>query len=251
MSFAEKPENAPRALSMTHLLVTIEPASVDRARSRVPSPRPVTTDSSRTGRFAAPRHDGRQDPSTTLRGSAWHEERGLTCPSCGADNKPGRKFCVRCATPLALACPGCGSAYDPGDAFCGDCAEPLTAGTPTAQRTSAAGPADRSQPAQVAERRLVSVLFADLVGFTPFAEERDSEDVRETLSQYFDLASDIVGRYGGTVEKFIGDAVMAVWGTPIAHEDDAERAVRAALELVDAVPVLGQGIQARAGVLDG
>ena len=61
----------------------------------------------------------------------------------------------------------------------------------------------------------MSVLFADLVGFTPFAEERDAEEVRETLSRYFELASDVIGRYGGTVEKFIGDAVMAVWGAPV------------------------------------
>ncbi|MDQ3406703.1 MAG: AAA family ATPase, partial [Chloroflexota bacterium] len=103
----------------------------------------------------------------------------------------------------------------------------------------------------MAERRLVSVLFADLVGFTPFAEERDSEDVRETLTRYFDLASEVITRYGGTVEKFIGDAVMAVWGTPTAQEDDAERSIRAALELVAAVRELGPGIQARAGVLTG
>jgi class 3 adenylate cyclase/tetratricopeptide (TPR) repeat protein len=97
----------------------------------------------------------------------------------------------------------------------------------------------------------VSVLFADLVGFTPFAEERDAEDTRETLTRYFDLASEVITRYGGTVEKFIGDAVMAVWGAPVAREDDAERAVRAGLELVDAVRSLGPTIQARAGVLTG
>ena len=97
----------------------------------------------------------------------------------------------------------------------------------------------------------MTVLFADIVGFTPFAEARDSEEVREALSHYFELAGEIIGRYGGTVEKFIGDAVMAVWGAPTAHEDDAERAVRAALELVDAVPTLGETIQARGGVLTG
>ena len=105
--------------------------------------------------------------------------------------------------------------------------------------------------APVAERRVVSILFADLVGFTPFAEERDAEDVRDTLSGYFDLASQVITRYGGTVEKYIGDAVMAVWGAPTAHEDDAERAVRAGLELVAAVRTLGDTIQARAGVLTG
>jgi class 3 adenylate cyclase len=103
----------------------------------------------------------------------------------------------------------------------------------------------------VAQRRLVTILFADLVGFTTLAEGRDAEDTRELLSRYFDLARDVIGRYGGTVEKFIGDAVMAVWGAPTAHEDDAERAVRAGLELLDAVRSLGPGIAARAGVLTG
>ena len=109
----------------------------------------------------------------------------------------------------------------------------------------------RLPPEPSAERRVVSVLFADLVGFTSFAEARDAEDVRETLTRYFDLASEVIAQHGGIVEKFIGDAVMAVWGAPVAREDDAERAVRAALELVDAVKGLGAGIQARAGVLTG
>ena len=92
----------------------------------------------------------------------------------------------------------------------------------------------RAEP--IAERRLVSVLFADLVGFTALSEARDSEEVRELLSRYFELARTLIARYGGTVEKFIGDAVMAVWGTPVATEDDAERAVRAALDLVAVGP---------------
>jgi len=102
-----------------------------------------------------------------------------------------------------------------------------------------------------AERRLVSILFADLVGFTPFAEERDAEDVREVLSRYFAIATEVIERYGGTIEKFIGDAVMAVWGAPVAREDDPERAVRAALDLVDGVRALGPAINLRAGVLTG
>jgi class 3 adenylate cyclase len=98
-------------------------------------------------------------------------------------------------------------------------------------------------------------MFADLVGFTPFSEERDPEAVREVLGGYFEVARERIERYGGTVEKFIGDAVMAVWGTPVAHEDDPERAVRAALELIDAVAGLratGDGsLAARAAVLTG
>ena len=102
----------------------------------------------------------------------------------------------------------------------------------------------------------MSVLFVDLVGFTSLSESRDAEDVRELLGRYFDSARTIVDRYGGVIEKFIGDAVMAVWGVPVAREDDAERAVRAALEVVDAVAVFGAevgapGLAARAGVVTG
>src|SRR5205823_12754408 len=105
--------------------------------------------------------------------------------------------------------------------------------------------------APTTERRIVSVLFADLVGFTPASEQRDPEETRELLSRYFDTCKTLIERYGGTVEKFIGDAVMAVWGTPVAQEDDAERAVRAALDLVGAVSDLAPGVRARAGVLTG
>ena len=97
----------------------------------------------------------------------------------------------------------------------------------------------------------MSILFADLVGFTTLSDGRDAEETRELLTRYFDVSRDVIERYGGSVEKFIGDAVMAVWGAPVAHEDDAERAVRAALDLVDAVRSLGPGIAARAGVLTG
>ncbi len=89
---------------------------------------------------------------------------------------------------------------------------------------------------------MTSVLFGDLVGFTPLSESRDAEDVRELLSRYFSECRTVIARYGGTVEKFIGDAVMAVWGVPVAHEDDAERAVRAGLELVQAIAGMGEDI---------
>ena len=103
---------------------------------------------------------------------------------------------------------------------------------------------------------MCSVLFCDVVGFTPLSEARDPEAVRELLSEYFGVARTVIGRYGGVVEKFIGDAVMAVWGTPVAAEGDAERAVRAALDLVAAVAELGAeagvpGLAARAGVVTG
>ncbi|MEO6059299.1 MAG: adenylate/guanylate cyclase domain-containing protein [Candidatus Limnocylindria bacterium] len=170
----------------------------------------------------------------------------MICSNCGTANEAGRKFCKECASGLAVSCPTCGAANAPDAKFCGECASPLAAATATPAKTPAFVPA-----VPQAERRLVSVLFADLVGFTPFAEEKDAEEVRNMLTRYFDVASDVITRYGGTVEKFIGDAVMAVWGAPTAHEDDAERAVRAGLDLVDAVRGLGPTIQARAAVLTG
>jgi predicted ATPase/class 3 adenylate cyclase len=112
------------------------------------------------------------------------------------------------------------------------------------------------KPEPSVERRIVSILFADLVGFTSLSESRDAEDTRAFLSRYFETCERLVELYGGTVEKFIGDAVMAMWGAPVAQEDDAERAVRAALDLVAAVESLGDeigvpGLSARAGVLTG
>jgi len=167
----------------------------------------------------------------------------MNCRSCGADNPPGQKFCGECGTPLAALCSACGAENLPGQKFCGECGSPLTAARP------AVAPVPREAPAS--ERRLVSVLFVDLVGFTAASESRDSEEVRELLSRYADLSRTLIARYGGTVEKFIGDAVMAVWGTPTATEDDAERAVRAALDLVASVPELDPALRARAGVLTG
>jgi predicted ATPase/class 3 adenylate cyclase len=165
----------------------------------------------------------------------------MICQSCGTENEPGRKFCAECGSPLTTVCGACGTANSPGAKFCGECGTALV-GQPRL-------PARPSAPS--AERRLVSILFADLVGFTAASEGRDAEETRELLSRYFDTCRTLIERYGGTVEKFIGDAVMAVWGTPVAQEDDAERAVRAALDLVAATPELDAKLQARAGVLTG
>jgi class 3 adenylate cyclase/tetratricopeptide (TPR) repeat protein len=167
----------------------------------------------------------------------------VSCPSCQAENRAGARFCRTCGTPLEQACPACGAAVAEGQAFCDACGHNLAATAPP-------------EPQRTAERRLVSVLFADLVGFTALSESRDAEEVRELLSRYFETCRRLVERYGGTVEKFIGDAVMAVWGTPTANEDDAERAVRTGLDLVAAVSGLADEIGAadlhlRVGVLTG
>ncbi len=166
----------------------------------------------------------------------------MICSSCNSENRDGRRFCGQCGAALTVTCGACGAANEPGERFCGECGNGLVAGS-----TAPAAP--------IAERRVISILFADLVGFTPFSEERDPEEVREMLARYFDVATAIVGRYGGTLEKFIGDAVVAVWGTPVALEDDAERAVRAALDLVAAVADLGDehsgSLELRAAVSTG
>ena len=175
----------------------------------------------------------------------------VTCAACGAPNPGGRKFCGECGAALAATCPACAAPAEIGQKFCGECGARLAAEPasftapppgPTAALTVATGAEGVATP--VAERRVCSVLFADLVGFTPLSESRDPEEVRELLTGYFETARTVIDRYGGVVEKFIGDAVMAVWGTPVAGEDDAERAVRAGLELLNAV----SGVGAQAGV---
>jgi class 3 adenylate cyclase/predicted ATPase len=173
----------------------------------------------------------------------------VICSACGTDNRAGRRFCSQCGQALAVVCPSCSTPNEAGDRFCGECGTSLEDVTsPAAQPTG--------RPAPEAERRLVSILFADLVGFTSLSENRDAEEVRELLSRYFEQSRQIVGRYAGTVEKFIGDAVMTVWGAPTAQEDDAERAVRAGLDLAAAVMAMGDEVgapelRARVGVLTG
>ena len=187
-----------------------------------------------------------------------------TCPRCGASRGAADRFCGSCGVPLG-GCPSCGEQVTPGDQFCRACGYGLAGVGPGSASAAAsfssvpplsapplAGPPKRP----VAERRVCSVLFCDVVGFTPLSESRDPEAVRELLSRYFEVARTVIGRYGGVVEKFIGDAVMAVWGTPVASEGDAERAVRGALDLVAAVAQLGAeagvpGLAARAGVVTG
>ena len=139
----------------------------------------------------------------------------MICSNCATENKPGRKFCVACATPLAAACPSCGAPFDPGDAFCGECGTPLGGSQATTrdgrgreQRHRGPGRRRRPPAARSPSGGSSSVLFADLVGFTPFAEERDAEDVRDTLTRYFEIASRghrPLRRHGREVHRRRGD----------------------------------------------
>src|SRR2546425_9511612 len=132
-------------------------------------------------------------------------------------------------------CPSCGHDNPVGAKFCSECAAPLVA----------------SAPAPREERKVVTVLFADLVGFTARAERLDPEDVRALLGPYHERLRSELERFGGTVEKFIGDAVMALFGAPVAHEDDPERAVRAALAIRDWIVEEGESLQVRIGLNTG
>ena len=131
-------------------------------------------------------------------------------------------------------CPSCGHRNQPGAKFCSECGAALP----------------RVSPPSYEERKVITVLFADLVGFTSRAEQLDPEDVRELLSPYYARLRTELERFGGTVEKFIGDAVMALFGAPAAHEDDPERAVLAALAIRDWVRA-EQRIQIRVAVNTG
>src|SRR3954462_10939678 len=138
-----------------------------------------------------------------------------------------------------MKCPSCGSKNTAGAKFCSECGARLA-------------PAARP----VEERKIVSVVFCDLVGSTARAEQSDPEDVRAELSSYHARVRSELERHGGTVEKFIGDAVVAVFGAPVVHEDDAERAVRASLRLLEAIADLNAAepalaLQVRIGVHTG
>jgi class 3 adenylate cyclase len=157
-------------------------------------------------------------------GSAMEERH--SCPHCGYENDAGQRFCGSCGERLVLACRVCGASSPLNFRYCGSCGAPL------------GDEADQQRTGE--ERRVVSVLFADLVGFTARAERLDPEDVQAILTPYYARLRDEIEAFGGSVEKFIGDAVVGVFGAPIAHGDDPERAVRAALQIRDAVEEMNE-----------
>ena len=144
------------------------------------------------------------------------------CPVCGELNDAAQRFCGHCGVALSRSCPTCGAENPPGFRFCGACGGACDVG---------ATPPSGSADAIDGERRWVSVMFADLSGFTALSERSDPEEVRSMVDRCMSEMGEIVDRFGGSVDKIIGDALMAVFGAPIAHEDDSERAVRAALEI--------------------
>src|SRR5581483_7534141 len=139
---------------------------------------------------------------------------------CGSSNEPTQHFCGACGAALSARCPACGAASPPAYRFCGNCGGALGA-------TATGTPAERLTE----ERRWVTVLFADLSGFTSLSERMDPEDVRALVDRSMALMAEVVAHYGGTVEGVVGDQLVALFGAPVTHEDDPERAVRTALDL--------------------
>ncbi|HET7727486.1 MAG TPA: adenylate/guanylate cyclase domain-containing protein [Candidatus Limnocylindrales bacterium] len=148
----------------------------------------------------------------------------MTCRSCGRALEPGTRFCPGCGTPVGAACAGCGAALPADARFCPSCGAP-----------SEAGAKPRAAPEPARERKTATMLFADLVGSTTFAERHDPEIVSRFVGGVFERLAEEIRRYEGTIEKFAGDAMLAVFGVPVIHEDDPERAVRAALEMQTAI----------------
>ncbi|HYD10718.1 MAG TPA: adenylate/guanylate cyclase domain-containing protein, partial [Acidimicrobiales bacterium] len=141
----------------------------------------------------------------------------MDCGGCGRGNRDESAFCLGCGAKLALACPTCGRELPPDAAFCDGCGGRVGATAPSVVPKGA--------------RKVVTILFADLAGSTSMQERLDAEATARVMERVHRLYGDVVEAHGGRVVKTIGDGVMAVFGTPIAREDDAERAVRAGLAL--------------------
>jgi predicted ATPase/class 3 adenylate cyclase len=176
----------------------------------------------------------------------------MRCPNCQTENPPTAKFCLECGNRLVV-CPHCGTINLPMAKFCIECGTPLAPSSSTASENATLQPVksgrtpdstdmdgSKSRLTAPEERRIVTIMFADITGSTPLADKLDPEDLRAILAGYFNLMTEQIRRHGGTVEKYIGDAVMAVFGAPFAHEDDPDRAVRAALDMQAALASFNQ-----------
>jgi len=181
----------------------------------------------------------------------------MRCPQCQADNREGRRFCSKCAAPLAVVCASCGFTNDPGDEFCGGCAQSLRAGTSMPRKLQSpesytpkhlAEKILTSKTALEGERKQVTVLFADMKGSMELLADRDPEEARKILNPVLEHMMEAVHRYEGTVNQVMGDGIMALFGAPLAHEDHAVRACYAALRMQESVNRYADGVRRTEGV---
>ncbi len=168
---------------------------------------------------------------------------GRACPSCGAENPEQARFCISCGTELLPTCPSCGAENPAGAKFCMECGSDLAARATTPAPTGA--PTTEAPPE---ERRQATVLFADLSGYTAAAEQMDPEAVKALVDRTLRVLGEQIERFGGSIDKFIGDNVMGVFGAPVAHEDDPERAVRAGLAMQHAMEEANRQSREKYGV---
>jgi class 3 adenylate cyclase/tetratricopeptide (TPR) repeat protein len=169
----------------------------------------------------------------------------IRCVRCDAENRAGRRFCSACGEALLQSCPDCGFVNEPMERFCGGCGAAREAALPT---SGAAAPLKKSGPLSedlsedLGERRQVTILFADLSGYTSLAARRDPEDTHRILGRFFEAVDGAVTRFGGAIERHIGDNVMGMFGAPVAHGDDPYRAVKAAEDIHRVVTALSAEI---------
>jgi class 3 adenylate cyclase/tetratricopeptide (TPR) repeat protein len=175
----------------------------------------------------------------------------MRCPACHHDNPDAVKFCGECGTRLEARCPGCGASNPPANKFCHDCGESLRTSQRQLTGPPLAGPPlagpPLAGPQLTGERRHATIVFSDLAGYTAMNERLDPEEVEALLGRIKEAAVAIVERHGGMVNQFVGDEVLALFGIPLAHEDDPLRAVRAALELHDMVRAMSPEVEERIG----
>jgi class 3 adenylate cyclase len=161
----------------------------------------------------------------------------MQCPNCQTENPANAKFCLNCGTALMQRCSNCQAELPSGAKFCMNCGQPVTVTAPKDDarltRLAAAAPAELKNKMRAAhlagERKMVTALFADVVGSTSLAEQMDAEDWTAVMNRAFDLISPAVYKYEGTIARLLGDAILAFFGAPVAHEDDPVRAIRAGL----------------------
>lgn len=164
----------------------------------------------------------------------------MHCSNCGAENPENMKFCGECAAPLKIVCGNCGFENPPKFKFCGECGAPLTAPAPATAKTEHKTPE--------AERRHLTVMFCDLVGSTSLSEQLDPEELRDVVRQYQKVGATAINRFDGSIAQYLGDGILAYFGFPHAHEDDAPRAVRAGLEILAEMQHLNARLQRDMGI---
>jgi class 3 adenylate cyclase len=165
----------------------------------------------------------------------------ITCAACGHENREGRKFCAECGAALTPVCPACGVSNEVGEKFCGDCGAALT---PVAS-VGGSAPAPVAGPS---EKKHITVLFADVAGSMDLQEQLDAEVWAEIMGRFVALLAEGVRKYGGTVDKFTGDGIMALFGAPVAQEDHARRACHAAWHLTKTIETYSEELRRKQGV---